>query len=271
MHTTAYRTPAGRNQLFALLQPQGQTPAIGAALLTGVLLSILMARSGLPAWAGPALTLALLAPPLLLKWRADQQEFGTPAMLLSILLIAQGLHTVEHAAQWVQYHLLGWPARAAGGLISPLNSELIHFSWNVMVLLLVIYLLAAGMRNPWMWLLLIWASAHTAEHIYLFIRFLEAVQQLRMAGLPLDAAQGLPGILGRDGWLATSSASSAGAQFICTIAPGLSSAPRLDIHFWWNAGEIVLLLAAAAHGGLPFTGSPPAQAPPAAGAAPGRA
>ena len=56
------------------------------------------------------------------------------------------------------------------------------------------------------------------------------------------SAQGLPGFLGKDGWLARAGQTS--DLFICRM-PGLTTAPRLDIHFWWNIGEIVLLVAAA--------------------------
>ncbi len=49
--------------------------------------------------------------------------------------------------------------------------------------------------------------------------------------------QGLPGILGRDGWLAYSG--------LCGRIPGLTTASRIDVHFWWNTGEIVLLLLAS--------------------------
>jgi hypothetical protein len=31
--------------------------------------------------------------------------------------------------------------------------------------------------------------------------------------------------------------------FICTL-PGLTTAMRLDVHFWWNAIEMLLLLCA---------------------------
>jgi hypothetical protein len=54
-------------------------------------------------------------------------------------------------------------------------------------------------------------------------------------------AQGLPGVLGRDGWLARSPASQ--GTFLCRL-PGLTTATRLDVHFWWNIGEITLLLLA---------------------------
>ena len=145
----------------------------------------------------------------------------------------------------MQYHVLGWPLKASSGLISPLNAEIIHFSWNMAVLLVVIYLLTTGLRNGWMWLLLLWAVAHGAEHTYLFIIYLQEVQRLASEGLPLSAAQGLPGFFGKGGLLATNTPASGPIAFLCTFAPALTSAPRLDIHFWWNVGEIGLLLPAA--------------------------
>ena len=105
--------------------------------------------------------------PAVRKWRQDQRRLGTSAMVLSILLITQSLHTVEHIAQWVQFYLLAWPLKASSGLISPLNAEIVHFSWNLAVLLAVIWLVESGLRNRWMWLLLLWAGAHTVEHTYM--------------------------------------------------------------------------------------------------------
>ncbi|NJN16157.1 MAG: hypothetical protein HC822_07710 [Oscillochloris sp.] len=243
--------PTRSSPIHTLLHPRDQARELSAALIAGGIWGLISVwRLGSPSWVGPALTLGLLFPPLVLKWRADRRLYGTPAMILSILLITQGLHSIEHAAQWVQYHMLGWPARQAGGLISPLNSEIIHFSWNMIVLGLVIYLFAAGMRGFWMWLLLLWAGAHSAEHVYLFARFLQVIGELQAAGLPLDGAQGLPGVLGANGWLAAQTSTSAGARFLCTIAPGFANAPRLDVHFWWNAGEVLLLLAATQTNGF---------------------
>jgi hypothetical protein len=49
-------------------------------------------------------------------------------------------------------------------------------------------------------------------------------------------------VFGRDGWLARSAATE--GAFLCRL-PGLTTATRIDVHFWWNIGEIALLLAAA--------------------------
>jgi hypothetical protein len=232
--------------LRGLLHLRGQERLFAGALLVGLLLGWWSTtRLNLPLWGATVVALGLLAYPATRKWRADRRKLGTPIMVLGVLLSAQVLHTVEHLAQWTQYHLLGWPIKSAGGFISPLNSEVVHFIWNTGVLLVVVYLLAAGLRNRWMWLLLLWASAHTAEHIYLFVNYLGALQYLLGAGLPTGAAQGLPGFLGKGGWLAANAPSNGLVAFVCALAPGLVEAPRLDVHFWWNLGEVGLLLPAA--------------------------
>jgi hypothetical protein len=238
--------PRAGGSLLALLHPRGQAPLIIGVLAAGTLAGWLsISRLSLPLWAAAAFTLGLLVYPAARKWQADRRLFGTSAMVLSILLVTQGLHTIEHVTQWIQYHVLGWALKASSGLISPLNAEVVHFSWNVAVLLVVIGLVVAGRRNRWMWLLLLWASAHTAEHTYLFAVYIQEVQRLAGADLPINAAQGLPGFFGKGGWLAANTPNSGPIAFICTLAPGLTSAPRLDVHFWWNLGEIALLLPAA--------------------------
>lgn len=238
--------PTGRGSLLTLLNPRGQGRLMAGMFGAGVLLAWLaVTRLSVPLWGAAVLVLALLVYPAARKWHRDRHVLGFPGMLLSVLLATQGFHTIEHLAQWVQYHLLGWSLNAANGLISPLNAEVVHFGWNWAVMLAVGILLAAGLRGRWMWLLFLWAAAHTAEHTYMFVNYLAEVQRLSALGLPLDAAQGLPGFFGQGGWLAANAGSTGPLAFVCTIIPDLTSAPRLDVHFWWNMGEIVLLLVAA--------------------------
>jgi hypothetical protein len=232
-----------RIALLELLNPREHTPFILATLLASVLAAtVAVQMNALPLWGAALSVMALLVVPALPKWRADRLRYGTPAMVLCILVAAQGFHTVEHITQWVQYHILRWPFWQASGLISPANAEWVHFIWNWFVLATVIYLVRSGMRGPWSWLLLIWASAHTFEHTYLIWRYLQTLTDLQALGASGIAAQGLPGILGRDGWLATSDLTQ--NTFLCRL-PGLASAPRLDVHFWWNIGEVGLLMPAA--------------------------
>jgi hypothetical protein len=90
--------------------------------------------------------------------------------------------------------------------------------------------------------LLVWTIAHASEHTYMMVRYLQLKHELGVLGVPEVSAQGLPGILGRDGWLARSPVTQ--DTFLCRL-PGLTTTTRLDVHFWWNTGETLLLLIAA--------------------------
>lgn len=242
MHATVPSFAHPRFPLLDLLNVRSQARAFVLLLAIGLVAAAgAMRWLGLPLWAATSLVLALLLPPAIAKWRADARRYGHIAMVLCILVTAQGFHTLEHVAQWVQYHLLRWPSFVSSGLISTLNAEWVHFVWNWAVLLTVIYLVRGGIRNPWAWLLLVWTTAHTIEHTYLMARYLIVLQDLHALGVTNVAAQGLPGILGRDGWLATSELTQ--GTFICRL-PAVTTAVRLDVHFWWNIGETSLLLLA---------------------------
>jgi hypothetical protein len=229
--------------LLTLLNPRKQTPLILLAFAASISIAVVLFQQRLtPLWGAAALVLTTMLIAAIPKWQADHRRYGSSAMVLSILVATQGFHSVEHIVQWVQYHLLGWELRAAVGLLSPANAEWVHFVWNWLVLLAVVFLIIRGVRNPWMWLLLAWATAHSFEHSYLFVRHLQILGELQAFGVRGVTAQGLPGIFGQDGWLMRSEATQ--NTFLCTL-PGLTTAPRLDVHFWWNVGEIVLLLPAA--------------------------
>jgi hypothetical protein len=232
-----------RLPILALLHPRERARLLAGALAAG--LALWCAAIGLlrlPVWNATALALAALLPVATLKWRDDLRRYGIVVMVLSILLATQGFHSVEHAVQEIQYHVLKWPPFASSGLISAANAEWVHFIWNWLVVATIAYLVLGGMRNIWAWLLLGWSLAHAIEHAYMFLRYLEVLAELRRLGFSTVSAQGLPGVLGRDGWLARSAATQ--GSLLCRL-PGLTTAPRIDIHFWWNAGEIALLLAAA--------------------------
>lgn len=238
-------TDAERESAFPLLQllnPRQHTRAVLWSLLAGLLASFLAMRFlGWPLWSATAIVLVALVPVGLRKWGDDRLRFGVTAMVLSIVLTAQGLHTIEHLVQWIQYHLLLWTMRESSGLLSPANAEWVHFVWNWLVLASGIILWRGGVRNRWMALFLAVAFFHTIEHSYTFLRYQLVLGELRGLGVFNVTAQGLPGIVGRDGWLARSAWTR--GTFICSI-PGLTTAVRLDVHFWWNALEMSLLVLA---------------------------
>ncbi len=225
--------------LLALLNPRQLTHKVIASLAVGLGLSYFaMTLLGWPKWSATALVLIVMLPIGVLKWRQDHRHYGTTIMLLSILLVSQGAHSIEHLVQWAQYHWFFWTMRQSNGLLSPANAEWVHFVWNWSVLFVVFFLVRGGMRNPWMWLLLSVALLHTVEHTYTFVRYQLVLAELRGMNVFTVTAQGLPGILGRDGWLARSAWTQ--GTFLCSI-PGLTTAVRLDVHFWWNTIEIILL------------------------------
>jgi hypothetical protein len=229
--------------LIRLPNPREYTLHVFIALAAGVALGAAGMRwLGWPFWSATAAVLATLLIPGVMKWRADERRYGRTAIVLSFLLVTKGFHTFEHIAQWTQYHILHWTARASTGLLSAADSEGVHFYWNWIVVLLLVTLIQRGMRNGWAWVLLIWAVAHTLEHTYMFVRYELVLADMHRMGVTGVTAQGLPGILGRDEWLARSVWTQ--GTFLSRI-PGLTTAIRLDVHFWWNVGEAALLLVAA--------------------------
>ncbi len=230
--------------VLQLLHPRRHAKAAIAALLIGLALgAFAVIVLQFPGWTFTAIVLATLLPIGMVKWREDARLFGSMVGVLSALLVMQGVHTIEHLVQWVQYYVLFWTARQSNGLLSAANAEWVHFVWNWAVLFVVLWLVIKGrMRNLWAYGLVLVAGLHAIEHSYTFVRYLQVLEELRQLGVTNVTAQGLPGIVGRDGWLARSAFTQ--GTFLCTL-PGLTTAIRLDVHFWWNAIEMVLLLLAA--------------------------
>lgn len=243
VHTYPLSPPLARRfPLLALLNPGRLARAVAVSFAVGLALGwAAFAFLGFPRWSITMIILLALLPVGLVKWRQDLRWYGATVMLLSIILVTQGVHTIEHVVQWLQYYVLYLPARQSTGLISAANAEWVHFVWNWAVLIVVVALVRGGIRNFWAMLLLVVTTAHTFEHTYLFIRHLLVLAELQQMSVFNVTAQGLPGILGRDGWLARSPATQ--GTFLCTL-PGLTTAMRLDVHFWWNVIEMSLLLGA---------------------------
>ena len=233
-----------RLSFWGIFGPGRYTMAFAIAAAVAALLAGMLAwQASMPIWGGTLIVAGVLAIPLALKWQDDLQRYGAAAVALSILLVLQAFHTLEHIVQVIQFYVLDRPGAQSFGLLSSLNAEWVHFTWNWLVFVLVIFLYARGLRNFWAKLLIAWAFFHGLEHTYMLVRYFQVLNELAQLGVaPLPVASALPGFFGRDGWLALSG--------ICGRIPGFTTLPRVAIHFWWNAGEI-LLLALAAWRGLP--------------------
>ena len=222
--------------------------AVATPLTIGVLLGCIaaVAASALkyPLWIQATCVLAGVLPAYGMHALRILKTYGWWWALLSVLVAAQGFHGIEHIVQWIQYHILRWPFFKSSGIISAANAEWVHFGWNWIVLIIMSILVKGGLRNRFAWLMLAWTIAHTAEHTYLMVRYLQALSELAALGVPDVSAQGLPGFFGRDGWLATSDVTR--SSFVCRL-PGFTTAVRLDVHFWWNIGETGLLMLATAY------------------------
>jgi hypothetical protein len=160
-------------------------------------------------------------------------------LLLGLVLIVQGMHTVEHLVQIIESYRLDYPPVRSLGIVSSLNVEWVHFGWNWIAWAGMAIAWFLGVRSWAMTLLFAWLTAHSLEHTYMLVRYLEVMRQMDRLKLPkLGSSEVLPGVLGRDGWLALH-------------APGtrkwfgpLTSAPRVAIHLWWNVGEVAFMILA---------------------------
>ncbi len=235
---------SARGSLLTLLHPRGQSRPFFGLLIAGLVLSgVSVILAGLPLWGATVITLGLILYPAVQKWRQDVLRWGVPLTVLGILVALQGFHTVEHVAQWLQYHVLGWQPKDAGGLISPLNAEVVHFVWNWSIVVIVAYLWGQGLRNLWIYPLFLWSLAHAFEHLYLFVQYVQYIRLLSFTGQSWSFAQGLPGILGSHGWLDTRGPDFAGTAFLCRVVPtSFLAANRLDVHFVWNIPEFGFML-----------------------------
>lgn len=153
--------------------------------------------------------------PLVLSKTADIYHYHKWLALLFVLMVSQSAHFIEHSIQIIQIHLLGLKGPMAGGVISVLNTEWVHFLWNAWVLMLGGMLLWNMRKNKWMLMLFLFAIWHQFEHTYLIVMYIQT-------GL-----EGNPGLIARGGW----------------IGGGLPLS-RPDVHFWYAVLEEALLLLA---------------------------
>jgi hypothetical protein len=194
--------------------------------------------------AGAVVTTAGLAwVPVALALQGRLATIARARLVLGGVLIVQGMHTVEHVVQVIESYRLDYPPARSLGVVSQLNVEWVHFTWNWIATAGVVVAIVMGVRTWAAALLSAWITAHSAEHSYMLFRYLSVTAELDRLGVPrLGSSEVLPGVLGRDGWL------SLHAPGLRSVLGPLTAAPRVAIHVWWNIGEVALLALACATG-----------------------
>jgi len=237
-------TPSARLPLLALLDPRRHVWRVLGVFSIALVLAVLAVwRANTPVWLVSWGVLLALVVTLIPKWREDGRRYGRDAMALSVVTTMQLVRVFEHGAQWFQLHVLRWHMLDAGGLLASADVALLPFVASWTFLLACVYLVVRGMRGPWSWLLLAVTALHAADATYLMLRYYQILAELRALGAAeVEIAYlRLPGFFGRDGWLATSDVTR---QLGFHRVPGLATAPRHDVQFWWALLELSLLLAA---------------------------
>lgn len=153
--------------------------------------------------------------PLVLKIMTSIYQKYQWLALIFVMVIAQGGHTIEHTAQMVQLHIFHLYGAQASGLIGALNIEWVHLIWNSWVLLMCPLLLYYFRKNPWLWILFIFAIYHEIEHIVMVSVYIKT------------GVSGSPGLLAKGG----------------LIGGGLPII-RPDLHFLYAVFEEALIIAA---------------------------
>jgi len=124
--------------------------------------------------------------------------------LFYVLVITQGGHLIEHAAQMIQIHALDLSGSRARGIFGALDTEWVHWAWNTIVLVAVAALTWRFRSNRWLWVALVVAVWHEIEHVAIMATYLSTG---RVGG---------PGLLSQRG----------------LIMGGLPI-KRPDLHFWY--------------------------------------
>ncbi|HLZ23682.1 MAG TPA: hypothetical protein VKQ30_16350 [Ktedonobacterales bacterium] len=133
--------------------------------------------------------------------------------LFYVLVVGQTGHFLEHVAQMIQIHVLGFEGAGARGIFGTLDIEWVHFIWNTWVLLVVLVLLGRFRANRWLWVALLLCGWHEVEHVAIFRVYL------------MTGVSGTPGILSQGG----------------ALAGGLPVS-RPDLHFFYNLIETIPLV-----------------------------
>jgi hypothetical protein len=162
-----------------------QVPLRGLAI--SVLLSLGLLTGAL--WLGFPLWLAGVV--FLLPWIPvyfpvvswQYRHYGAYAIFAGITVLQLG-HLAEHVVQNVQLAMTHGFALASRGVFGQLDTETVHFVWNVLIWIGTAYLLYKfGTWNKWLWISFAAASLHSIEHFFLYWSYVADHQFYLPAGI----------------------------------------------------------------------------------------
>jgi hypothetical protein len=182
-----------------------------AASWAGMTASIIL---GYPLWVTGVITFLPWAPVLFTEslWKYRHYKWFS---LYGIMIVTQTLHFIEHIAQIVEVDVIGLPRSQSRGIIGNLDAEYVHFFFDTSLLIGVIILLFKFRKSIPLWVALVVAIWHTAEHWY--ITYYYTFDRANYNPLPAPGLHAHEGLLGAGGLLWPSS-------------PFL----RIELHFFYN-------------------------------------
>ena len=176
----------GRFRLPQLIRLSVQQVPLGG-LAISVLLSLgLLAGAlwlGFPLWLTGVVFLLPWIPVYfpVISWQ--YRHYGAYAIFAAITVLQLG-HLAEHVVQNAQLvQSLGF-ALTSRGVFGQLDTETVHFVWNVLIWIGTAYLLYKfGTWNKWLWISFAAASFHSIEHFFLYWSYVADHQFYLPAGI----------------------------------------------------------------------------------------
>jgi hypothetical protein len=145
-------------------------PPRGVLLATSISCALVLGGviERLPLW---GIALAVLLPWLPIWWfdaTWQVRHYGLYGFFAALTVFQLG-HMTEHTAELVQLFRNHGNLAQSHGVFGLLDTEVVHFYWNIGVWLGIAFLLyRLGSRNPWLWIAFGAASLHMVEHVYLY-------------------------------------------------------------------------------------------------------
>jgi hypothetical protein len=167
-----------------------------ASGLAALVLMAASATQGYPLYVTIAFGILPWLPVLVLEALCQYRNFHWLAVFFAISVLQVG-HLGEHSIQITQLFMYNGALVHSHGAFGQLDFETVHFFWDTAVWIGTLLLVwRYGRQNGWLWVSLVFASAHEVEHMYLYYVNLFDYDFYEYQG-------GFAGILGKGGMIPT--------------------------------------------------------------------